>query len=706
MTISRPPEIGTGDEVRLGDTTATILAVTAEGIQLRDVTGAGLSLTRGELLASPGFQVVTARTAPLPPSGLLDGLPGEEAEKARWWERHVAEVLTGASPGAARPRTEYDPAVTTLRQRELAKVEELRAGGRKVALRTFQRMRRNYENQGLWGLVDARLTRPSSPTGKTDQRVVEAVRQAVLEQDDASTGTADRVRRRAEEILAEAGIDPATVMPSRAGFYRLLTGVSAGKHPLGSARTRQTQARQPDRPFGTVSAMRPGQWMQIDSSPLNIAARLDNGMTDRPELTWMIDLATRSIPAAVLRPSTKSVDAALLLARCLTPEPMRPGWADALRMSRSVLPHLRLAGIDQRLADAAARPVIVPGTIVCDHGMVYMSQTFRNACRAMGISFQPTHKGSPFEKGNVEASFGAVDTLFSQYVAGYVGNSVENRGRNADQSAIWSIAELQDLLDEWIVSTWQNRPHDGLRDPLTPGRALTPNEKYAALVEAAGYVPVPLSQNDYIELLPVEWRAINAYGVKIRHRKYQSKALRRYSRQPSGVKARKDLWEVHRDPYDVSRIWVRNHRDGGWIEATWTHLSTGPVPFGDLAWDHAQRMLARRGIDKPTEEEIAQAASDLLTRAGKGSGTPAADLSPQDQRAAALTRATTSEDTKAAWPRSGTSEDPEAVRRATSPPGGREQDDEPDDEGDEEGQLAPVIPLGVFDAAKEAKKRW
>jgi hypothetical protein len=177
---------------------------------------------------------------------------------------------------------------------------------------------------------------------------------------------------------------------------------------------------------------------------------------------------------------------------------------------------------------------------------------------------------------------------------------VENRGRNADQAAIWSIAELQALLDEWLVSTWQNRPHDGLRDPLTPGRALTPNEKYAALVEAAGYVPVPLSQNDYIELLPVEWPAINAYGVKIRHRKYQSKALRRYSRQPSGVKARKDLWEVLRDPYDVSRIWVRNHHDGGWLEATWTHLNTGPVPFGDLAWDHAQRKPSLTARARPS----------------------------------------------------------------------------------------------------------
>jgi hypothetical protein len=234
---------------------------------------------------------------------------------------------------------------------------------------------------------------------------------------------------------------------------------------------------------------------------------------------------------------------------------------------------------------------------------------------------------------------------------------------------------------------------------------LTPNEKYAALVEVAGYVPVPLSQNDYIELLSVEWRAINSYGIKIRHRKYDSRALRRYRREPSGVKAKKDLWEVHRDPYDVSRIWVRNHRDGGWIEATWTYLNAGPVPFGDLAWDHAQKMLARRGIDKPTEDQIARAARDLLDRAGQGPGEqpaaagPAASQSRQDMRAAARTRATTSEDVKSSWP-----------GRAPREPGTAvlpDSDQAARDDGEnEEGTLAEVVPLGVFDAAKEAKKRW
>jgi hypothetical protein len=67
---------------------------------------------------------------------------------------------------------------------------------------------------------------------------------------------------------------------------------------------------------------------------------LDNGVPVRADLTIAVDIATRTICAAVLRPvDTKAVDAALLLARMLVPEPMRPGWSTALRMSTSRLPH-------------------------------------------------------------------------------------------------------------------------------------------------------------------------------------------------------------------------------------------------------------------------------------------------------------------------------------------------------------------------------
>jgi putative transposase len=693
VSVSRPPVLAAGDQVRFGSEVHSVIRLAA-GTAFLSGEGADLAVPLAELFTAPDFAVVTAGgRAPLPPEGLLEGLPAEVTEQARWWERHLAEVVSGlpadAGPGAV-PRPEYDPAVTSLRQREIAKAAELQAASRHVPLRTLQRLRRSYETDGVWGLVDHRFTRQSSVGGRVDERVVDAVRRAIAEETDRSTGTVDRLRRRVVQILAaEYDVtDPSPLMPSRATFYRLAARVSAGKHTFGSARTRRSLARRPDGPFGMVASVRPGEWMQIDSTPIDVRVVLDNGMIDRAELTWLIDVATRTIAAAVLRPSTKAVDAALLLARALTPEPMRPGWADALRMSRSVLPHRRLVRIDERLARAAARPVIVPETIVCDHGMVYMSQAFRSACRALGISFQPSHKGSPWEKGTVERSLGSVATLFAQHAAGYVGSSVERRGKNAEQEAVWSIIELQDLLDEWIVTVWQNRPHDGLRHPLMPGKALTPNEQYAALVEAAGYVPVPLSAADYIELLPVTWRAVNAYGIKISNRRYDCADLNPYRHQDSGVAARKGLWEVHHDPYDVSRIWVRNHHVRGWITVPWTQLKATAAPFGEAAWDHARRLLARRGEDPATEQEIAQAAAALLDKAEH---TAASGSSPSkhDRRAAARARATAAP----AWPRP---DEPEEGGGQGSGPG-TDDDDRPPEK---------VIPLGIFDPFEEASKPW
>lgn len=692
MTVSRPRSLRVGDEIEVGGAVLMVTGLSGSGARLADVTGAESSIALAELLSAPGFRLVTGAPASLPPQGLLDALPAEAAEQARWWERHIIEVVTGVPPEAAsgaRPRLEYDPESRTLRQREMAKVGELAAGGHQVPLSTFQRLRLSYQRRGVWGLVDHRVAR--RPGVRTDERVLEAIALAVREETARSTGTVDRLRRRVEQILAtEHGIDPASVMPARATFYRLAGQAAESGHTFGSARTRRSLAKRPDGPFGTVTSGRPGEWTQVDSTPLDVRVVLDNGMTDRVELTWIIDIATRTIPAAVLRPATKAVDAALLLARSMTPEPMRPGWPDALRMSRSVLPHRRLTEIDQRLEHAAARPVIVPETIVCDHGMVYMSRAFRNACRAMGISLQPAHEGSPWEKGTVETSFSAVGTLFAQYVAGYVGSSVERRGENAGAGAAWSMAELQELLDEWLVATWQNRPHDGLRHPLMPGRALTPNEMYAALVETAGYVPVPLGAGDYIELLPAAWRAVNAYGVKIGHRTYDCKALNPYRRQHSGVEARNGRWEVHYDPYDVTRVWVRDHHGGGWILAPWTHLRAGPAPFGEQAWDHARQVLARRGQDQAAEAEIAQAAAALMDKAEQGPGRGKEDR--RDRKAGGRARAV-------------------SAAGSSLPDPGLAPDGEPpppwdgDDDGDD-GRLAEVIPLGVFDAHEEAKKWW
>ena len=427
--------------------------------------------------------------------------------------------------------------------------------------------------------------------------------------------------------------------------------------------------------------------MQIDSTPFDVAVRLDQDVTGRVELTALVDVRTRSIAAAVLRPTTKAVDASLLLAKSMTPEPMRPGWPQAISMAYSALPYQVLRSIDERLnqrrstaGDRAGKHCVRQrqGLPVPD-----VSQ------RLPGVRDQLAARASvhPTDKPIVERTLESVKTLFAQYVTGFVGSCTEHRGRNADQHAVFSLIELQDLLDEWIVTGWQNRPHDGLlRDPLTPNRVLTPNEMYAASVSVAGYIPVPLSSDDYIGLHPSQPRAINSYGVKIDHRVYDSDELNPYRGEHYGVTELGDRWAVHYDPYDVTRVWIRNHHDGGFITAYWRQLHCTPEPFGDAAWQYARRVVTDRDTRGATEETITAAVEDLLDRAA-----PTGCQEAQKTRTRSPHRG----------PHQGRQHHPDDHRSPAAPIRAgrisRAQFDE---------SIADVIPLPVFDPDKEAQSWW
>jgi hypothetical protein len=693
--LRRPGGLHRGDRIRYRGLSYTVLGLSGTLVRLAEDfrRGPDLAVHLGDLQADPDFEIVgSSGRLPVPASGLMDGLAEHLVEEARWWERHVLEVIYGVGPDAppgAVGRPEYDPARSTLTQRERVKARELAAAGHDVTVSRVKRQRQRYEAGGLRALVDRRSARPVSVAGRVDPRVVEAMAAAIAETTQASSRTAGHVLWRTGQILDARHGAGVVAMPSRATAYRLFARL-ADRHTTGSARTRRSLAGRPQAPFGALAVDAPGEVVQIDSTPLDILVLLDSGVIGRVELTGMIDTATRTVTAAVLAPTTKAVDASVLLARTVTPEAMRPGWIEALKMAHSVLPHRRLMAIDERLEHAAARPVIIPDTIVCDLGKVFVSHNFRASCRFLGINFQPTHPASGAEKPHIERMFSSVGTLFSQFVSGFTGSSVEHRGYRVQDQPLWSQLELQALLDEWLIACWQNREHDGLRDPLAPGRSFTPNQKYAALVEAAGYVPVALSAQDYIELLPATWRAVNAYGVRVGHRTYDGAELNALRGQPSGIAEKKNLWEVHHDPYDVSRIWVRDHHRGGWIDLLWQHLKRAPVPFGELAWDHVRANLPKGS----TEEEIADAVQALLTRAA--AGPPDQDrpaLSKRDRRVAARTKATARPDFRPPPP--------------DTLPDNADDAAEEDPPGDKESEpIAKVIPLGVFDPFKEADKRW
>jgi putative transposase len=143
-------------------------------VRLRTDDGSELVVLAGHLMGCPEFAVTGS--GPLPevePSGLLQSLPAGVLERARERERHVVEVLTGLPPDpppGAVPRPGFDPAVTTLAERDRAKAAELG-----VTRRTMQARRARYARQGLWDLVDERAARQATATGRADARLVAVV---------------------------------------------------------------------------------------------------------------------------------------------------------------------------------------------------------------------------------------------------------------------------------------------------------------------------------------------------------------------------------------------------------------------------------------------------------------------------------------------------------------------------------------------------
>jgi len=369
---ARADGIRAGDRVIVDDRPRVVLGASGTLIRFADDDGTVEEAPVAELAGSGRLRLQPRGTGGHRDARVgLAGLPPEAVERARWWEAHIIEVVDGTRPDAPAgtpPRPAYDVERTSLRERERAKAAELSTPDRPVSASTVKHRRQRWQAEGLPGLVDRRVTRRRSPAGRADPVVAEAMEQAIAEATDESSRTATFIVWRTRQLLAERG--QADKEPSRATMFRLFSRLSAGRHTTGSAVTRRGLAGRPQRMFSQACPAAPGELMEIDSTPLDVLdvlVMLDDGVPGRVELTGMIDVATRTVPAAVLRPSARSVDASVLLARALTPEPMRPGWPASLAMAHSALPYDRLLGIDERLRHAAARPVIVPDTIVSDY---------------------------------------------------------------------------------------------------------------------------------------------------------------------------------------------------------------------------------------------------------------------------------------------------------------------------------------------------
>ncbi|WP_440079422.1 hypothetical protein [Streptomyces sp. WAC8370] len=208
-----------------------VVALSGQDIRLVGPDGGGQAVLAGHLFADPGFTVIGADAPQAAPQwGLFETASAAAREKALAWQRHVREVecgLTGGPGSQGTVRPQYDPQRHTLAEREQAKAEELTAlGFGRVARTTVQRMRLAYRRQGLWGLLDHRTTRASSPTGRADERVV-AAGEALRRRRGRSRGTINGVFPLINQILQDRhgpGTVPTPSRPRCTGWSLLWPG--------------------------------------------------------------------------------------------------------------------------------------------------------------------------------------------------------------------------------------------------------------------------------------------------------------------------------------------------------------------------------------------------------------------------------------------------------------------------------------------------
>ncbi|MET8680705.1 transposase [Streptomyces sp. NPDC004647] len=621
------------------------MAATMAGneVVLKDSRGRLLRLSLKELLFSD-------RTAIIPddpgPSGddaeeIASVILGQltEAERATALERaaHVREILTGYRSGSGElaqdgePRPEYSPA-RPLEERYAAKAAELGVGHRSVS-----RWVALFRAGGEAALARTKGTR-RKPQSTADERWVETVLEVMVEHTGESkpsrTIVIDRTRARAR-VIARFGPD-VVPQPIRATAFRVLSELER-QHPLFRLSTKRNRdiADRPDGVYGKLRPTRPGEYLLMDSTRLDVFAF--DPFTLRwvqAELSVGMDWYTRCITGIRLTPvSTKAVDVSAVLYQCFRPRPAGRDWPREAVWPEHGIPRTVLVDAGAVEGPGLASPPIVPETLVVDHGKVYVSEHLTSVCRRMGIAIQPARLRTGRDKGPVERFFRTLREDLLQALPGYKGPDIHSRGECPEDDAFFFLDELEAIIREWTATVYHRRPHSSLVDPGTPGLRMSPTAMFEHGMARAGYIEVPRDPNLAFEFLHTKWRTIQHYGVEIDRRRYSGPGIKEASSIKSPYDSPvKNGWPLQVDPDDITRIYFRDP-DRCWRTLRWEHAPSGSMPLSEDALAFARKLAAAKyrfpddklAAAKYRFPDDKLAVADLLERWNLGLGTTIAE---------------------------------------------------------------------------------
>lgn len=554
---------------------------------------------RSRLLSEDGLSQEEQLAAPT--ASLLWSAATEPArEEARGRAAHVRELLTGYRSGTALAAAPHEPRACYLPHhprgiREKAKAKELHVG-----LRTIERWVGRYEKDGEVGL----LPHLSSATLSRSHRF-ELFTQVALdimrEQVDQSRPTKDFVFAHTKARLIGtygAGVVP---IPGKTRAYEILSELDR-VCPLFSLSTKRNRdiAGRPVMPYGKLHPARPGEYLLMDTTPLDVFALDPHTLRwVGVQLTVAMDWYSRCITGLRLTPiSTRAIDAAAVLYQSFRPVSAGRDWpAEAVwpphGVPRSVL--VETDALDPASV-FAANPAVVPETLIVDHGKIYVGEHLTSACRRLGISIQPARVRVAHDKGPVERFFRTVREGFLLELPGYKGPDLYSRGVSPERDSVFFIDELEALLREWVAAVYHRRPHDGVGETGLWALRMSPAQMFEHGVTRAGYLEAPRDPQLAYHFLAVEWRTIQHYGFEIDGRVYRGPGLQGYvAGEKSPFHERGGRWPVHVDPDDVRQVYffdLKNTKQ--WHSLAWTEAASCDGAMNEDGLHFARKLVRKK----------------------------------------------------------------------------------------------------------------
>ncbi|OBG81429.1 transposase [Mycobacterium sp. E802] len=572
-----------------------------------------IALSVEEVLLSERAQLIAEDEGPAPrdeadvASVVLWAAPEGARRDALEHAAHIREVRTGYRSGSAEaalagePRWPYAPGTPKM-MRYRAKAAELG-----VHPRTFQRWVAAYEADGEAGLISQRSVQ-SGTGSRTDPRWEETALEVMAEYADMSTPTKDLVIRRTNARL-DMRYGPGVVkLPSQRTAYYILDRLEHEKLPTfeHSAKRNRDIASRPTESYGGLHPTRPGEYMLMDTTPLDVYAMDPNTLQwVNAQLTVVMDWFTGCVTGLRLTPvSTKSIDAAAALYQTFRPPPAGKDWpAKAVwpphGVPRSVLvEHERL---DPKSVIAAATPAIAPETLIVDHGKIFVGAHLNSVCKRFGISIQPARLATGRDKGPVERFFRTLRQALLVGLPGYKGPDLYSRGLDPEKETWFFLDELEAVIREWIAVIYHHKGSDGLGGLDLAGLQKSPAEQFAAGVARGGYLELPRDPQLAFEFLPVVKRVIHPYGIEWNNRIYRGNVIGGRGGERSLYLAKGAQWPIHVNPDDITKVYFRDPRSRDWHELRWQHaeLLDAPMSEEQLAFERQLAKAGNRYIDDP-----------------------------------------------------------------------------------------------------------